>query len=201
MQDSVKRQRIEAIIVDRKKKKTEKKLLRAAVREIISFAIYVVLFAGILFLLQSYVLQRTQVSGRSMEATLQDGDMLLVDKLSYDFKEPKRFDIVPFEYSDGVYYIKRIIGLPGETVRIDENGTIYINGKVLDESYGLEVIKDPGIAINEIKLGDDEFFVLGDNRNNSKDSRFAEVGNIRRSQMLGRAFLRITPFSNFGLLD
>ena len=96
--------------------------------------------------------------------------------------------------------IKRIIGLPGETVQIDENGNIYINGELLEENYGAETIQNPGRAANPITLGDDEYFVMGDNRNNSKDSRSEEVGNVKRSQIIGRAWLRIWPLNKFGLL-
>ena len=90
--------------------------------------------------------------------------------------------------------------MPGETVQIDANGTIYIDGKELDESYGREVIKDPGIAAEPITLGEDEYFVLGDNRNASSDSRVTSVGNINREDIIGRAWLRIYPFSRFGFV-
>ena len=115
-----------------------------------------------------------------------------------------RFDIIvfPFRYQEDTYYIKRIIGLPGETVQIDENGVIYINGEVLKESYGREVIKPEylGVAKNPVVLGDDEYFVMGDNRNNSTDSRSELVGNIHRKDIVGRAWLRIWPLEDFGIL-
>ena len=137
-----------------------------------------------------------------MESTLQHGDNLIVDKISYRFSDPKRFDIVvfPFQYEEDTYYIKRIIGLPGEIVQIDTDGVIYINGEVLHESYGLEVIKDPGRAIEPITLGEDEYFVMGDNRNNSTDSSTELVGNVKRSELIGKAWVRIYPFSKFGKL-
>ena len=97
------------------------------------------------------------------------------------------------------YYIKRIIGLPGETVQIAD-GTIYINGEVLEESYGREVMQDPGIAAEPITLGEDEYFVLGDNRNQSSDSRDPSVGLIHRDEIIGRAWLRIWPLNSFGIL-
>ena len=90
--------------------------------------------------------------------------------------------------------------MPGETVQIDENGNIYINGELLEENYGAETIQNPGRAAKPITLGDDEYFVMGDNRNNSKDSRSEEVGNVKRSQIIGRAWLRIWPLNKFGLL-
>ena len=137
-----------------------------------------------------------------MYTTLSDGDNLIVDKISYRFTDPKRFDIIvfPFQYEKNTYYIKRIIGLPGETVRIDKDGKIYINDKVLQETYGREVIRDPGRAINPITLGSDEYFVMGDNRNNSTDSRTELVGNIKRENIIGKAWVRIYPFARFGIL-
>jgi len=153
----------------------------------------------ITYLIILYVGQRTEVSGDSMEPTLSNGDNLIVDKISYRFNEPERFDIIvfPFQYQKDTYYIKRIIGLPGETVQIDEDGNIYIDGEILEESYGREIIDEDkiGIADEPITLGDDEYFVLGDNRNYSSDSRVKEVGNIKKDQIIGKAWLRIWPFS------
>lgn len=142
------------------------------------------------------------VDGRSMNATLNDGDNLIVEKLSYRFGDPERFDIIVFppQESPKEHYIKRIIGLPGETVQIDAEGKIYINGEVLEENYGLETIRNAGRAAEPITLGDDEYFVLGDNRNNSKDSRSDAVGNVKRSSITGRAWLRIWPLSDIGFL-
>ncbi len=163
------------------------------------FYILFVFLAAYLFV--HYVGQRTKVIGSSMEPTLSDGDNLIVDKITYRFSEPKRYDIVVFPCQvDGTYFIKRIIGLPGETVQIDEEGVIFINGEELLESYGREVIKDPGLAAQDVVLGEDEYFVLGDNRNDSMDSRDAAVGNVKREDIIGRALLKIYPFSEAGWL-
>jgi len=94
-----------------------------------------------------------------------------------------------------------VIGLPGETIQIDYDGNIYINGEILEEHYGREILKDPGIAINPITLGEGEYFVLGDNRNHSSDSRFDEVGVVKRSEILGKAWIRIWPISSFGPVE
>ena len=171
-------------------------------KEILSFVLYFVIVIAAMLLIIHYVGQRTEVSGSSMENTLSDGDNLIVDKISYRFHDPERYDIIifPYKYEEDTYYIKRIIGLPGEHVRIDDSGNIYINGKVLKESYGREVIQDPGIARDEITLGEDEYFVLGDNRNNSEDSRFTQVGVIHRDDIVGRAWLRIYPFDRIGFI-
>ena len=171
-------------------------------KEILSFVLYFVIVIAAMLLIIHYVGQRTEVSGSSMENTLSDGDNLIVDKISYRFHDPERYDIIifPYKYEEDTYYIKRIIGLPGEHVRIDDSGNIYINEKVLKESYGREVIQDPGIARDEITLGEGEYFVLGDNRNNSIDSRWSDVGNVSREDIVGKVVLRIYPFKSFGLI-
>ena len=174
-------------------------------RELLNTAIYLLCVLGAVWLVITFVGQRTEVEGASMENTLHNGDDLIVDKLSYRFHDPERFDIIvfPFQFQDNTYYIKRIIGLPGETVQIMDDGSIYINGEKLEENYGMEVIKPEtiGRAAEPIELGDDEYFVMGDNRNNSSDSRTDMVGNIKRENIIGKAWLRIWPVSDFGVLQ
>ena len=170
------------------------------IRAVLEMILYFALVAGITFLIIHFVGQRTVVNGVSMQPTLSDGDNLIVDKLSYRFRNPDRFDIIVFPQGDSRYFIKRIIGLPGENVRIDEDGSIYIDGEKLSESYGKEVIQNPGLAKDGIELGADEYFVLGDNRNDSMDSRMAEVGRIAGDRIMGRAWLRIYPFDEIGFL-
>ncbi len=174
--------------------------MKKFLKDVLSTGLYLLVVLLITYLIILYVGQRTEVSGTSMEPTLNDGDNLIVDKISYRFKEPERFDIIvfPFQYQKDTYYIKRIIGLPGETVQIDEDGNIYINGEILEESYGREVIDADklGIAAEPITLGEDEYFVLGDNRNHSSDSRIREVGNIKKDQIVGKAWARIWPISD-----
>jgi signal peptidase I len=172
------------------------------VRESVSFILYLIVIVVLTFLMIRYVGQRTRVDGSSMENTLTNGDNLIVDKISYRFHEPERFDIIvfPYQYKEDTYFIKRIIGMPGETVQITDKGEILINGEELVESYGREVIKDPGLASDPITLGEDEYFVMGDNRNYSKDSRFPDVGNIKRADIIGKAWLRIYPFDKIGFI-
>lgn len=176
--------------------------MKKIIKEIITTSLYVLLVLCLSYLFITFVGQRTEVQGSSMEATLSNGDQLIVDKISYRFRDPKRYDIIvfPFRYEDNTFYIKRIIGLPGETIQIDGEGNIWINGEILEESYGREIIRDPGLAAEPITLGEDEYFVMGDNRNNSSDSRVEAVGNIHRDEIIGRAFIRIWPLSKFGIL-
>ena len=176
--------------------------MKKIVKELLDTSIYLLVVLVLTYLVITFVGQRTQVSGSSMETTLSDEDNLIVDKISYRFSEPKRFDIIvfPFEYEEDTYYIKRIIGMPGERVQIDGEGNIYIDGEVLEESYGREIMESPGRAWEEITLAEDEYFVLGDNRNHSSDSRDPSVGNIKRKDIIGRAFVRIWPFEKFGIL-
>lgn len=172
------------------------------IKDILSWILYMVVIIALTVLFLRFVMQRTQVLGNSMRPTLEDGDSLMVDKLSYRFTDPERFDIVvfPLRHGEETYIIKRVIGLPGETVQITEDGRILVNGEVLTEHYGLEVIKNPGRAAEPLTLGSDEYFLLGDNRNNSLDSREATIGNVKRSELIGKAFIRVYPFSSFGIL-
>ena len=180
--------------------------MNKVLKELMIWAIDLLIVLGLVFLLITFVAQRTVVDGESMEATLQNGDNLIVDKISYRFHEPERFDIVVFPFhnpnkpQDRTYFIKRIIGLPGESVSIDENGVIYIDGEVLEEGYGREIIRADklGTVTYPLVLGEDEYFVLGDNRNNSTDSRW--IGSIERGDIIGRAWFRMWPFSSIGFI-
>lgn len=176
--------------------------MKKVMKEFFGMSLYLLVVLCTVYLLVHYVGQRTEVHGSSMETTLSNGDNLIVDKISYRFHDPERFDIIvfPFQYADHTFYIKRVIGLPGETVQIDTDGNIYINGEILEEHYGKEVILNPGRAMEEITLDEDEYFVLGDNRNNSSDSRDPSVGEIQREDIIGRAWLRIWPFEDLGFI-
>ena len=173
---------------------------KSTAREVLDWILYIGIVLILSWLIVTFVGVRTVVDGQSMEPTLQDGNNLIVDKLSYRFRDPKRYEIIvfPYKYEENTYYIKRIIGLPGETVQV-KNGEVYIDGEILGEDYGAEAMEDAGIASEPIELGTDEYFVLGDNRNHSSDSRDPSVGVLRREDLIGRAWIRIYPFDEMGV--
>lgn len=175
--------------------------MKEIIKELSGWLLYIVLIIALTWTVVTFVGQRTEVSVSSMETTLSDKDQLIVDKMTYRFRDPKRYDIVvfPYQYQDNTYYIKRIIGLPGETVQI-LSGMVYIDGMRLDEHYGDEIMENPGIAEEPLTLGEDEYFVLGDNRNNSSDSRASDVGLIHRKDLIGRAWIRVWPLSQIGVI-
>jgi len=176
------------------KKPKYKKFLKALVLWIVEIAL-VILAA---YLIIEYAVEKTTMMGVSMNTTLNDGDKIIINKLPYLRSEPKRYDVIVFSQSKsghGYHNIKRVIGLPGETVEIT-NGAVYINGKILEEDMEeLEAMRVAGLADKPIVLGENEFFVLGDNRNYSEDSRFANIGIVVKSDIIGKAWLRLTPFS------
>ncbi|QHQ62029.1 signal peptidase I [Anaerocolumna sedimenticola] len=172
-------------------------------KEISEMIIYFVVVIVSVLLIHQFVGQQIEVSGSSMESTLHNEDHLILEKVSYEINKPKRFDIVvfrPYEEDKDTYYIKRVIGLPGETIQII-GSDIYINDQLLNEDYGNNPIADGGIAKEPIVLGKDEYFLLGDNRNNSKDSRDSSIGAVERKAIIGRAWVRIWPFEKFGVLE
>lgn len=179
---------------------------RNIMKEIIGTLLYLAVVCLLVFLILHYVGQRTVVHGDSMDNTLRDGQNLIMDKISYRFHDPERFDIVifpgPEENGEHPYYIKRVIGLPGETIQI-KDGVVFINGEQLTEDvYGItDYIENPGIAEEPIRLGENEYFCLGDNRPVSYDSRYVEVGVIDQSEIIGKVWIRIWPFSLFGKVE
>ncbi|XCP83724.1 signal peptidase I [Roseburia hominis] len=183
--------------------KREPKKEQNVLVELGGWAIYFLIVIGMTWLIITFVGQRTKVDGHSMEPTLQDGDNLIVDKISYRLRAPRRYEIIvfPYQHAENVYYIKRIIGMPGETIQIID-GSVYIDGELLaDEIYGAEPIKNAMTAAEPITLGEDEYFVMGDNRNHSSDSRDPSVGVLHRDQLIGRAWVRIYPFNKIGMIQ
>lgn len=149
-----------------------------------------------------YFGQTVSTVGDSMKPVLKNGDMVLVNRIVYNATRPKRGDIIVFKpkgNENSHYYIKRIIGLPGETVEIIEN-RVYINGEKLEEDYKTTDINDVGIVSEKMELASDEYFVLGDDRENSEDSRNADIGNVKRSYIYGKAWFVVSPKKDFGFV-
>lgn len=148
------------------------------------------------YALVHFSLEKTNVVDASMEPTLSMEDEILINTLVYRFRSPRRFEVIVFEQGDAehsFYNIKRVIGLPGERVQI-RDGAVYINGEELEEPVNVDTMLLPGLANYELTLGEDEFFVLGDARNNSEDSRYATVGNVKRGEIIGKAWIRLNKF-------
>ena len=163
------------------------------VREIGSWVFFFVLAVLIAFVFVYSVGLKTSVIGSSMEPCLFNGQSVLINKISYSFGEPKRGDVIVFLPNGNEnthYYIKRVIGLPGETVAIND-GRIYLDGYFYEESDSYDMIEDGGIAEKGITLGEEEYFVLGDNRNNSEDSRSANVGAVKEETIAGKAWFKL----------
>lgn len=173
-----------------KEKKINKKLLKEIGQWI---------FWGAVMMLIAFVAVfcfgiRTSVIGGSMEPTLSNGQEILIDRFSYFFVSPGRGDVVVFlpnGNENSHYYVKRVIGLPGDTISI-QDGYVMINGILYDEDGKYDKMEDGGIAETEIILGEDEYFVLGDNRNNSEDSRSSNVGIVMRNYMIGKAWFHMS---------
>ena len=157
---------------------------------VIAFACYLVYSVG----------SRVEVSGSSMNPVLNSGDVVLINRIVYDLGMPSRYDIAVFEKENSSLNMKRIIGLPGETVQIKDN-LVYINGKPLDADDALGQATIAGIAEFPIDLGVDEYFLLGDNRESSEDSRFSGIGTIKHEQLTGKVWFKFQPIEEFGLIQ
>ena len=171
--------------------------IKKIVFRLLLFILETAFVIGLAYAIVEYAMERTVMTGVSMEATLENETVIIINKLSYIKKDPKRFDVIVFKQmgvEHSYYNVKRVIGLPGETVSI-KNGLVYINGELLEEPVeGLEAMHLAGFAEKELLLEEDEFFVLGDNRNQSEDSRFANIGNITREEIIGKAWITLNPF-------
>ena len=187
----------------RKKRKHRKKRIHLKQISKIGMWIFKIAVVCLLaFVSVWYFGQKVSTVGDSMKPILRNGDVVLVNRIVYNASRPKRGDIIVFKpkgNENSHYYIKRIIALPGESVEIVEN-SVYINGEKLQEDYETSKIDDVGIVNEKIKLGSDEYFVLGDDRQNSEDSRNANVGNVKYSYIYGKAWFVISPKSHFGFV-
>ena len=170
-------------------------------REIITWTFQIAIVCFIAFVIVWYFGKRVSVIGDSMNPELGNGDVTLVNKVVYNMSTPKRGDVIAFKPNGNEsshYYIKRIVGLPGETIEI-QDGKILVNGKEIKERYKTTEIDDVGVLSEPMKLGNNEYFVLGDDRQNSEDSRSVDIGNVKRTDIVGKVWFVIAG-ENFGFV-
>lgn len=165
-----------------------------------AISIFVVVIVG--YSIVTFGIQSVTMVGQSMEPVLTNQDVVLLNKRAYTFQEPKRYDIVAFklkEDTDAYFNIKRIVGLPGETIQI-KNGKIFVDGNVLTDLPFEDLIMTEGVALDGVTLGENEYFVIGDNCNNSEDSRYVNIGNISEKEISGKVIFRIAPRDAIGFV-
>lgn len=184
------------------KEKLEARLEDRKVRKILNwvFQIMVTLILGVLVGISMF--QSVTMQESAMEPTLQVGERFFINRAVYKVSSPKRDDIIVYKTSgsdDAALHIGRVIGLPGETVQIS-NGNILINGAVYNENKDFPEISNAGLASDGVSLESGEYFILGDNRNNSEDSRYGDIGNINKKYIVGKVWFVISPKDKFGFL-
>lgn len=171
------------------------KILKEIISWILVFAFAIIAAT----LIKTFIIYNVEVPSGSMENTIMIGDRAVTFRLSYLFQDPKRGDIIVFPFPDDekVDYIKRIIGLPGETIE-GKDGYVYINGKPLEEPYVMAPIDSD---FGPYEVPEDSYFMMGDNRNNSADSRFWDIKFVKRDKIEGKALLKYPDFTWFGDVD
>lgn len=183
-----------------KKKKLNSKVIKDVLEMIVGGVVAIFLAFVIVF----SVGMRTSVVGDSMEPALYNGQEILMNRVVYKLSSPKRGDVViflPNGNENSHYYVKRVVGLPGETIQI-RDGSVYIDGVLLDEDENFDKMIDAGIAQNELMLAVDEYFVLGDNRNSSEDSRSGNIGAVKKDNIIGKAWFHMSAGDeSMGLIE
>ena len=183
---------------NRRKRKANMKIIKEVLIWIAEIAIAILLAFTIVY----FVGLRTSAVGQSMAGTIYNGDTILVNRFVYLVSDPKPNDIIVFRPNGNEkshLYIKRVIAGPGDTVQI-KNGAVYVNGERYIEETDVVAIEDAGMAEDELTMGEDEYFVLGDNRNSSEDSRYANIGNVKRDYIIGKAWFRFSGLGSFGTI-
>ena len=181
--------------------------LNSKVKMLLKFLGFVIIIGVIVWLFNIFLYAPTIINGDSMKPALSDGDIIIIDKITYKLKDIERFDIVAFKYKydHSQMYIKRVIGMPGETIYMEDNKIYILNKETgqyeqLKEYYGYYKGENKYPDCEPVTLGEDEYFVLGDNRNDSEDSRSSGVGAVKRELIIGKALFRILPFNGIGSL-
>ena len=180
----------------------ERRFSKQFILKLLITLVEAVIVVFLAFTITRYGLEKMTVSGEYMSPTLKSGDCVLINKLSYRFHKIHRNDVIVVRQtgSEHSYFsLERVIGLPGERVQIKE-GQVYINDKKLKEKLSYPLMDNGGLAEDIVTLDKNEYFVLGDNRNHSSDSRVASVGVLTRDMLIGRAWVRIYPFNKIGVI-
>lgn len=182
----------------RKKKEVNMALLR----EVLTWTGEILLTIAVAALLVLFFGIRVPVVGQSMSGTLENGETVLVNRFVYKLFSPKANDIIVFLPNGNEkshYYMKRVIAVPGDTVQIID-GKVYVNDEPFEEEIEEPYIENGLLAEEPVKVGEDEYFVLGDNRNNSEDSRYANIGNVKKEHIYGKAWFIVSPLGKFGFI-
>ena len=178
----------------------EKKPLNVK-KEILSWILTIAVAVAAALLIRTFLFEPIRVDGESMCDTLQDGEIMLVTKPEYLFGDPQRGDVVICKYPGRTEnFVKRVMGIPGDVIEIRSN-VVYRNGEALDEPYLTPERNDNGFSMAPFTLGEDEYFVMGDNRNASSDSRKAEIGMVDERLIVGKVLLRVFPLDSIGIPD
>lgn len=182
----------------------KKKLNPKVIKDIFEMIVGAMIVVFLAFVIVYSVGMRTSVVGNSMEPELYNGQEILMNRMVYRLSSPKRGDVVVFlpnGNQNSHYYVKRVVGLPGETIQI-QDGNVYVDGVLLEEDESFDKMIDPGIAENGLTLASDEYFVLGDNRNSSEDSRSGNIGAVRKDNIIGKAWFRLsTEWETMSLIE
>ena len=182
--------------------KTRRRMNYDLLREVLVWSFQILLVCFVAFVLVWYFGQRVSVVGDSMQPKLANGDVTLLNRVAYNMGTPKRGDVIAFKPNgneNAHYYVKSIVGLPGETVEV-KDGAIHVNGKKIKETYKTTELEEVGILENPVTLKADEYFVLGDDRQNSEDSRSADIGNVKRSEIEGKVWFAVKG-KNWGFVN
>ena len=202
-----KRAKKKSYTIDRKKwklyfRKKYCSLKTEKVKTAIEWGTEIIVVCILAWMLVSFFGQRVSNAGDSMSPVLKNGDVVLINRIVYDARKPKRGEIIAFRPNgneNAHYCIKRVVGLPGETIQI-KDGKIYIDGKVQKKDVYTSDLDFAGIAEKKLTLGETEYFVLGDNSAGSDDSRLADIGNVKREDIGGKVWFVTNIGKNFGFV-